>query len=200
MQIPIFVKSYTPPTINVKEVLRYLRVDNATTEIMELVDECVKEIKDKLTFKVCYALLPIKTFDDSVHLTFTTVKSKNLSYSLKNCNKAILFTATVGMEIDRLLAKYNVVSPTKALVFQAIGTERIESLCDLFNEEITNEYKLTKPRFSPGYGDLPIELQTEIFNFLQCQKRIGVAINKSLLMTPSKSVSAFIGIEGDNLN
>ena len=195
MTYPVYVKSFTPPKINVKEVLRYLRVDQDVPEIDQVIKECLDELADKLTYNVCYAEIPIKICGDDVDLGFTITQSKNLSFNLKNCDKAVLFVATVGIAIDRLIAKYGAISPTKAVIFQAIGTERIEAFCDLFNEEIALKYGKVAPRFSPGYGDLPIELQKEIFDFLQCQKRIGVALNGSLLMSPTKSVSAFIGIE-----
>ena len=50
-----------------------------------------------------------------------------------------------------------------------------------------------KPRFSPGYGDLSLEVQKEIFSLLDCPRKIGVSLGDSLLMTPSKSVTAIIG-------
>ena len=52
-----------------------------------------------------------------------------------------------------------------------------------------------KPRFSPGYGDVPLEIQKDIVMLLDCAKRIGVSLNDSLLMSPSKSVTAFIGLQ-----
>ena len=105
-----------------------------------------------------------------------------------------MFCATIGLDIDRLIAKYGVVSPAKALVFQAIGAERIESLCELFCEEMGAEYGNLKPRFSPGYGDLDLAFQSAIFGALECPKKIGVTLTDTLLMTPSKSVTAVMGI------
>ena len=54
----------------------------------------------------------------------------DLSKNLQGYDKAVFFVATVGIEIDRLIKKYSVLSPTKAVIFQAIGAERIESLCN----------------------------------------------------------------------
>ena len=108
-------------------------------------------------------------------------------------NRAIIFAATVGLAPDRAIARYGVSSPTKALVFDAIGAERIESLCDCFCKEIGNEKKL-RPRFSAGYGDLSIGVQRDIFRLLDCSKNIGLTLGESLIMTPSKSVTAIIGV------
>ena len=92
-----------------------------------------------------------------------------------------------------MIAKYGAISPSRAFMLQAIGAERIEALCNKFNSEISAKSQ-TAPRFSPGYGDLPIELQREIFLALDCPKRIGLTLNQSLLMSPTKSVTAIIGI------
>ena len=118
-----------------------------------------------------------------------------LSKNLKDCSSVIVFAATIGVEIDRLIAKYGRISPSKALVIQAIGAERIEALCDEFCSDIANEKKMRlTPRFSPGYGDLPLNIQKNIFDVLDCSKRIGLTLNDSLIMSPSKSVTAFVGV------
>ena len=82
-------------------------------------------------------------------------------------------------------------------MMQAIGAERIESLCDVFCEELSQELQeegyLTS-RFSPGFGDLPLTIQHDVFRVLDCSRKIGLTLNESLLMSPSKSVTAFAGI------
>ena len=51
-----------------------------------------------------------------------------------------------------------------------------------------------RPRFSPGYGDLPLEFQRDFFRILRPQRRIGVTLTDACLMVPSKSVTALVGI------
>ena len=58
-----------------------------------------------------------------------------------------------------------------------------------------DEGRKTKPRFSPGYGDFPLDFQRDIFATMSLAKNIGITLNNSLLMSPSKSVTAVIGIE-----
>jgi cobalamin-dependent methionine synthase I len=100
-------------------------------------------------------------------------------------DEAVLFAATVGLGVDRLIHRYASVSPVKALLFQAIGAERIETLCEAFCKELG-----LKKRFSPGYADLALETQRGIFAALGCEKRLGISLTDSLLMTPTKSVTA----------
>ena len=39
------------------------------------------------------------------------------------------------------------------------------------------------------------DAERDIFRLLDCPRRIGLSLNESLLMSPSKSVTALIGIE-----
>lgn len=195
MNSVILSKTYIEPPFCEKEILRYAGCKEADNEIAALVRACIDEIKTKLTYKVCYRQFDLKIGDEICDLGAFTLRSKNLAFNLSGCESAILFAATVGVEIDRLIAKYGRISPSKALIFQAIGAERIEALCDAFCADISKEYKIgTKPRFSPGYVDLPLECQKDIFAVLSPEKQIGLTLTDSLLMSPSKSVTAIVGL------
>ena len=181
----IFTKIFDAPPFDRGEILRYAGAKELLPDIDRLIDECIEEAKDKLIYKVCYGHFP---------LSFMKLKSERLTKNLSGCKSIVLFAATVGIGLDRLIARYGKISPAKALIFQAIGAERIESLCDEFCRFAECEYGYTKPRFSPGYGDLPLEVQKDFFRVLDPSKRIGLSLNESMLMTPSKSVTAIIGI------
>ena len=194
----INLKVYNPPEINIKDILRYAGIGEMTLQTKKLLEECLNEVKDKITYKICWSQFSINIKDNIIDMGFAKAKSKDLTINLKECDSIIIFAACVGFEIDRLIAKYTTLSPTKSVIFQAIGTERVESLCDVFCEEIKEQVKSLgqniKPRFSPGYGDLPLDFQKEVCKVLDCQRQIGITLNKSLLMSPSKSVTAIIGI------
>lgn len=194
----VYTKTYKAPQYREREILRYAGVREKTAEIESLMRECIAELGDRLCFKVCYTELGACVVGNDVDLGFCKVCSAALAKNLRGCDRIVLMGATVGLEIDRLIARYGTLSPSRALMMQAIGAERIESLCDSFCEEIKEEKRLlgksVRPRFSPGYGDLPIELQRDIFLALDCPRRIGLSLNESLLMSPSKSVTAIIGV------
>ena len=182
---------------SLREVLRYARAssDEASTALART---ALDELSGKLCPRICYERVNIRITDSLVDLGFCAVNSESLSKALCGCNSAIVFAATVGIEPDRLIAKYSRLSPTKALFIQAAGSERIEALCDLFcakiEQELSFDGKTARPRFSAGYGDLPLSMQKDIFALLTPQK-IGISISESLLMTPTKSVTAIIGIK-----
>ncbi|MEE1053067.1 MAG: vitamin B12 dependent-methionine synthase activation domain-containing protein [Acutalibacteraceae bacterium] len=195
MNLTVLNKAYDSPAVCEKEILRYAGCKSVDRETQKLLNLCLNEVLGKLTYKVCYCELPITVNEDVCDFDVFKVSSQKLAANLKDCKRVILLAATVGIEIDRLITKYGYISPAKALMFQAIGAERIEALCDNFCADIENSLKISlKPRFSPGYGDLPLETQKQIFAVLDCPKRIGLTLNESLLMSPSKSVTAFAGI------
>jgi cobalamin-dependent methionine synthase I len=128
------------------------------------------------------------------------VQSRALAKNLDSCGEIVLFAATVGLGIDRLCARYASVSPAKALFFDAIGSERVESLCDAFCKDLKDKERggFTRPRFSPGYGDMPLSVQKEIFRALSPERHIGASLRESLIVSPAKTVTAIVGIGKNN--
>jgi len=198
MMSDIFVKTYEAPAYNEEDILRYAGVSRTVPAMVELMNSCLEETRDTWSYRVCYREFPVVHSDERLQLTFAETTSKHLKRNLQNCDSIVLFAATVGIEIDRLAARYAHTSPARMVMLHAIGTERIEALCDCFNREVAQEKaargKQTAPRFSPGYGDLPLVLQKDVFQVLDCPRKIGVSLNESLLMVPSKSVTAIIGV------
>ena len=198
----LLVRTYEAPPVDRREIIRYMGARELTEELETMLEDCLREAESQLRYAVCWREFPVTAGAETVDLGFAKVESASLARNLAGCDRVILFAATVGLGLDRLIARYSRLQPVKGLMFQAIGTERVEALCDVFNGEIkaraaeTGGY--TRPRFSPGYGDLPLALQTEIFRVLDCSRKIGLSLNASLLMSPTKSVTAMIGVGRDN--
>lgn len=195
----IVYKTYEQPPVCTREILRYAGCRQADASVTELMNNCLREIQGRVQYKVCYRELSVEIIGDLCDFGAFRVRSKDLAQNLHGSRAVILFAATVGVELDRLIAKYGRLSPSKALMFQAIGTERIEALCDAFCRHIRESKAVgLTSRFSPGYGDLSIEAQKDVFAVLSCEKQIGLTLSDSFLMSPSKSVTAFVGI-GDRV-
>ena len=190
----VITKTYVAPPFCEKEILRYAGCKTADEGMLALLRSCLEESKDTFVYRVCYTQLPVTTYENTCDFGAFCLRSERLAKNLLNAAQTIVFAATVGVEIDRLIARYGRLSPSRALMLQAIGAERIETLCDLFCRDIQREQKIKiGPRFSPGYGDLSLQAQKEIFAVLDPSKKIGVYLNESMLMSPSKSVTAFVG-------
>lgn len=131
--------------------------------------------------------------DNEVIFDFGSVKSESLCKNLEGCKSAYVFAATVGIGVDRMLKRLAVSSEAEMMVFSCIASSGVECWCDLLNERLSEKHTL-KPRFSPGYGGVSLEIQKNVLQFLEAEKMLGLTLTDSLLMVPMKSVTAFIGI------
>lgn len=199
MEEVVFYPSSALPPPNRKEILRYAGAREEEGELSLLLDDCLEEAERCFSFGVCCRLFPVEKTGGLLSLGFARTESRTAERALGGCDTLLLFAATLGHGLDRLLAKYSRLSPSRALLLQAVGAERIEALCDCFlaqkGEQIEKVGGTLRPRFSPGYGDLSLALQKDIFAALNCTRRLGLTLNESLLMAPSKSVTAIVGIQ-----
>lgn len=126
--------------------------------------------------------------------------SRDLARHLAGCRHAYLFCATLGAEVDALVRRYSQTSPADALIAQAVGAAAIEDYCDACEVELLAEPACAGERlhlrYAPGYGDLPLTVQRELLMVLDATRRAGIVLTDSLLMIPSKSISAIIGVGG----
>lgn len=190
----VFLRNFPEPAFDRREILRYAGSPAGDESGTAMMEQCLTEARGKFRYAVCWREVPVTFEEDHLDLGGIKTSSAALRKNLRDCGRAVLFAATVGLEIDRLTAKYSRLSPVKALMMQAVGAERIESLCDTFCDSLRDVYPKQRPRFSPGYGDLPLEMQRELFAMLDCPRKIGLTLNESLLMSPTKSVTAIVGI------
>lgn len=181
------------PDFNLSEIKRYLGDSKGQMPLSEMLSGCINEAENTFEYRLIYEEALVKN-DGTLVLGKIEVISNDLRKNLYGCDKAIVFGATVGVGIDRLIGKYSLISPSRAVVLDALGAERIEALCDAFCTEVKGKYNSVRPRFSCGYGDFSLTYQENIFAFLDC-KKIGLTLNESLMMSPSKSVTAVVGIK-----
>ena len=194
-------KGQVPP-INTREVWRYAGYLGLPSEedkaLRDIYDHAVSAAGKALTYKVCWRKADL-TFDEDgmPRLPFPS-RSKGVAKLLQGSCQAVMFAATVGMAYDRLIQRTQRVNVAEALILQALGAERVESLCDRFceqfRESLAPQGLTITPRYSPGYGDLPLDTQRDFLRLLEMDKRIGISLGETLLMTPSKSVTALFGI------
>lgn len=126
------------------------------------------------------------------------IRSRSLSVNLRGCDSVYLMAATLGIGPDRLIARASVNRMSRAVIYQAAAAAMIEDWSDEVNsriiQEAAKEGLFCRPRFSPGYGDFSLSYQSDFARILRIQKEIGVSLTESMLMMPSKSVTAVIGL------
>lgn len=183
-----------------REAVRYLgygknAVDDQT---LRLIAESFERLRSVAGRKSVYRIFDLEQPDaETVRFGSLSVKSRNLGKNLWGCDKIVLFGATLGIGVDQLLSRTSKTDMALTVVLQACAAALLEEYCDACQEEIRAELKAEgrylRPRFSPGYGDFPMECQKELTQMLDCARRIGLTVTESLMMVPSKSVTAVIG-------
>ena len=153
------------------------------------------EVDKTVKPKSIYRIFDCKVTDDALIIENFEFKSKRLAENLKGCSKVAVLGATVGTEGDRLLRQYNAES-AKLTIMQAVLASKVEEICDAVQGNIEKENKVkTRQRYSPGYFDLDISEQKKIFSLLDITKRCGITLTDTYQMIPTKSVTAFTGID-----
>lgn len=142
---------------------------------------------------------PLKMPGDGVIETdcFRTV-SRNLEKNLKDCHKLLVFAATLGIGVDHLIRRYNRLDMSRTVALQAGAAAVLEEYCDQVCRKLREDYErqgfYLRPRFSPGYGDFPLDCQPQILHGLEAGKRVGITLTEGFLMMPTKSVTAVMGV------
>lgn len=138
--------------------------------------------------------------DDGVQLVGTDVvlRGQAIARHLLQCRQAYVFAVTIGMQTDRAIEAAKLTDLAYAYVLDAAASLTVDAACDGVSqqaEQITRaEGLFTTSRFSPGYGDLPLETNGPILRMLGADKVLGIRLSEGNMMMPSKSVTAIIGI------
>lgn len=192
-------------SINKKEALRYLGYgDNAPNEkISAVIDDCEKQLLNVIQVKFLYNIFDISVNKDGVQIyeSNLVLTGKDIVNHLENCTKLAVMCCTLSFGADKLIRQYQVSDMTRAVISDSLSSAAIEQVCDYVEQEIKLKYPNMYQtfRYSPGYGDLNINIQKDILDLLQAQKKIGLCTNESFILTPKKSVTAFIGMSNNQI-
>ncbi len=196
----------SPVDRDYSETARYLgyqKISVPDEQISSLIKAAADEMLEVIKPQAVYEHFDLSVqYDEEagsglVEFADVKIPSKDLARNLRECSQVVIFASTLGPQCDQLIRRTQIKDQVKAAVFQANGAMFIEKCVDLLNEKIKGQAlasgKNTRPRYSPGYGDLSLEVQKDFFRLLPCS-RIGLTLMDTLIMSPEKSVTAFIGL------
>lgn len=163
--------------------------DISAGNIAKLIASCEKQISEAAMpgyvyrrFKTSECPLPLEGQDIKGHLA--------------GCEYVILTAATLGQEVDRLIHRAEVTDMARAFVLDGLASAASEQVCrtaDLALHERFPGLYMTW-RYSPGYGDFPLSVQRMLLSLLDAERRIGLCVSDSGILTPRKSITGVIGL------
>lgn len=168
-------------------------------EMIEKVEQGFKKLEQIAIPRVLYQRLSVNKTDEEVTLegTLCKIKSRDLVKLLAHSKSCVIMAATLGLEVDRQIGLRQRMDMLDALVLDVCASVLIDKICDDVEVELVKELSeldyLTM-RFSPGYGDVPLEASGDFLDILMAPKKIGLSLTKSQMLVPTKSITAIIGI------
>ena len=183
----------------INEALRYLGAGtNAPDDLRRRVEEISQQLSRSVQPRFTYKVSPIvreehRLILPAVSLTLTDASSCRM---LAECDRVVLLGCTLGAAFDTMLRAEQVRNMADAVILDACGSALVEAGCDAAEEEVRTRFPdhYLTDRFSPGYGTLPLELQSDLCATLDAPRHLGLHATESCLLNPTKSVTAFIGL------
>lgn len=188
--------------INLDEVSRYLgskgkKLDDKTLQDIQV---ATIQLRPQVQYKYQYKVFDLTKHDDYIQVNSTNLKleGKAIKSLLKDCDSCILLAVTLGQNVESLLRRLQITNLAQAVITDFCASSMIENLCSQINDELSETYKakalFLTDRFSPGYADLPLDVQLKFCEVLDTAKKMGLNVTSSGLMIPRKSITAIIGI------
>ena len=183
---------------DIGEALRCLGAARSGPELRRQAEQLADELSAALQPRSVWAVWPLVRTGDRFRLegTGVTLSGSTAARMLDGCETAALLACTLGARFDAMLRSAQARDMAKAVLLDALGSSFVEAGCDGAEEEISARFPALHrtDRFSPGYGDLPLDLQPALCAALDAQRRLGLTVTDSLLLNPVKSVTAVIGL------
>ena len=189
----------SPITPDLDEALRYagVRADESGDmhrKMAEIAAQCMKTVTPRCTYRVSEI-----AWENGMPSLFggqLVLPGRTAAGMLRSCSHAALLVCTLGTTFDALARQVQARDFADALLLDGFGGAYVEAGCNAAEREIAAKLpgKYLTDRFSPGYGDLPLDVQSPLLALTDAPRRLGVTLSESNLMNPLKSVTAVIGL------
>lgn len=189
------------------EVLRYLGYagQELTPELDARIDEVVASC-----VATCRARGVTRVFDvegrverDGLPVielagTALSLEGRSIAEHLDGAVAVGVLAVTVGMGVEAELRRLSLTDRVAQVIFDAAGTAAVERAADAAEADVVAQAAgrglFCGTRFSPGYGDLPLATQPVLLGALDAGRLLGIRLSPALLMSPTKSVTAVVGL------
>lgn len=132
------------------------------------------------------------------------LEGNSIAEHLRGACKVALMACTLGAVSEREMRKHEAISVADGVMFGACCSALVEAAANITEDLVVRFAKdkgmSTNWRFSPGYGDLPLNAQPAFLRALDASRRLGISVTSTNMLVPVKSVTAVLGLfdEPDN--
>lgn len=182
--------------LNFNEILMYLghRGQDITPEVEGQIRRCMTQVTEAAQPRLVYRRLKL----ENGVIPGLPLEGEDMRQLLSDCQEAVLMAVTLGPRVEQLLMRREVTDMADAVIMDACASTAVENVCDHFEFDLRDQLKgegwYLSDRFSPGYGDLPLNTQPRLCATLDTARRIGLTVSPNFILVPRKSVTAILGI------
>lgn len=189
-------------TIDPKAVFAYLGMSGKMPDpaLSAQVSACIRLVEQASNPRTVYRSFPLITKQSCCVPGGTTLllTGNDIHTHLAGCQEVLLMAITLGTAVETLLMRTQVSNVANAMIMDACASVAVETVAEELTTRLKAEYRkrgqFLTGRFSPGYGDLPLELQDSLLEVLNTRRAIGLTVSKSSILLPRKSITAILGI------
>ena len=173
------------------------KIRTALERLEVQMDEAEEQLWKKAQPAFAYAVLEREALD---------IRGESLTKHLEGCGRIVVSAVTLGHDIDELISATQREKIALGVVMDSGASVMAELAANIAQERIRGELSECKKqtadveplfmteRFSPGYGDSPLEMQTQVLELLDAEKQLGITLSKGFMMSPSKSITGIMGL------
>ncbi len=153
--------------------------------------EIALEVADPVAL---YDTFEAEESQDGLVVLGKVLKGKMVSQHLGKSSSVTLILSTIGVDYDEKIEELHKNGEELLSFFlDGIGSEMVEYFTRELDKKLREEMGSGSARISPGYGDLPLEMNAWIIESLGGEM-IGVSYDpETFIMKPRKTITALIG-------
>ncbi|SDG58303.1 Vitamin B12 dependent methionine synthase, activation domain [Selenomonas sp. WCT3] len=185
--------------IDAKETRRYAGLMKAENFDESKIEEACQDARLLASPKGIWEVYDYDCENQEVKAAPTCIlKGVKIGAHLAGCEKVIALATTVGETIEETVTqRFEEGQYASSVLLDAAATAAVEQVADAMEKAIRPKAAAKgygmRWRFSPGYGDWPIEQQPELIR-LTGAANIGIQLSSSMMLIPRKSITAIIGL------
>lgn len=183
--------------INYEQAYAYMRVGEVSPELVSIMQEMERELLAIATPRKIAKVYKVDKMYNNYLLKGAEIllESEDINRLFVDVKQIAVQCVTLGIAVDKRIEYYSRISAIRMLALDALSNVYVEQIADELSGELAKKYSNMHMtvRFSPGYGDLSLDIQPKIIAELDATKRAGISLNSSNLMIPLKSMTGFSG-------
>lgn len=188
-----------PTAVDLPQAFRYMGMHGEPdANMLETAKSCEKQLLSMIRPRYVHLVCPVTFAPEGIVCEGTTLvlKGRDIAAHLSGCDRAVLLCATLSAGADAAIRMASAQDVLCGMMTDAMASALTEQVCDAAEQEILHTLPCVYStwRFSPGYGDLPLETQGEFLRAVNAEKWLGVTLSDSGLCIPTKTVTAVFGL------